>query len=253
MFGLWFLQKPKAGTQFGVGFHLLNLGEQKTLIPLKSEIQTLEFLTQIQTSKKYRLSANLSRVTLTPHKNTFVLEDKNYKNALLINRRRSHRTVLCDNDVLDVGEMILIFRNNVVPAGSIHRPASKDLQLPIVGIIPKGPVQKMTPILTFSGSTQKIPLIRNLITIGSSNSNDIIVKGNEVALKHVKIYKVGASWKIQNLLTQETTTVNGRRIDQRFLQDGDEVTVGDSTFKFKSGKAQIKHTLKSKTEIAKKI
>ena len=253
MFGLWFLQKPKFGTQFGVGFHLLNLGEQKTLIPLKSEIQTLEFLTQIQTIKKYRLSANLSRVTLTPHQNTFVLEDKNYKNALLINRRRSHRTVLCDNDVLDVGEMILIFRNNVVPAGSIHRPASKDLQLPIVGIIPKGPVQKMTPILTFSGSTQKIPLIRNLITIGSSNSNDIIVKGNEVALKHIKIYKVGASWKIQNLLTQETTKVNGRRIDQRFLQDGDEVTVGDSTFKFKSGKAQIKHTLKSKTEIAKKI
>jgi len=253
MFGLWFLQKPKAGTQFGVGFHLLNLGEQKTLIPLESEIQTLEFLTQIQTSKKYRLSANLSRVTLTPHQNTFVLEDKNYKNALLINRRRSHRTVLCDNDVLDVGEMILIFRNNEVPAGSIPRPASKDLQLPIVGIIPKGPVQKMTPILTFSGSTQKIPLIRNLITIGSSNSNDIIVKGNEVALKHVKIYKVGASWKIQNLLTQETTTVNGRRIDQRFLQDDDEVTVGDSTFKFKSGKAQIKHTLKSKTEIAKKI
>tara|TARA_B110000444_G_scaffold130248_1_gene122505 strand:- start:1824 stop:2837 length:1014 start_codon:yes stop_codon:yes gene_type:complete len=253
MFGLWFLQKPKFGTQFGVGFHLLNLGEQKTLIPLKSEIQTLEFLTQIQTSKKYRLSANLSRVTLTPHQNTFVLEDKNYKNALLINRRRSHRTVLCDNDVLDVGEMFLIFRNNVVPAGSIHHPASKDLQLSIVGIIPKGPVQKMTPILTFSGSKQKIPLIRNLITIGSSNSNDIIVKGNEVALRHVKIYKVGASWKIQNLLTQETTTVNGRRIDQRFLQDGDEVTVGDSTFKFKSGKAQIKQTLKSKTETAKKI
>ena len=109
MFGLWFLQKPKAGTQFGVGFHLLNLGEQKTLIPLKSEIQTLEFLTQIQTSKKYRLSANLSRVTLTPHQNTFVLEDKNYKNALLINRRRSHRTVLCDNDVLDVGDMILLY------------------------------------------------------------------------------------------------------------------------------------------------
>ena len=253
MFGLWFLQKPKAGTQSGVGFQLLNLGERKPFIPLKSEIQTLEFLTQIQTSKKYRLSANLTRVTLTPHQNTFVLEDKNYKNALLINRRRSHRTVLCDNDVLDVGEMILLFRNHVVPAGTIHRPASKDLQLPIVGIIPKGPVQKMTPILTVSGSTQKIPLVRNLITIGSSNSNDIIVEGDEVALRHAKIYKVGASWKIQNLLIQETTTVNGRRIDQRFLQDGDEVTVGGIMFKFKSGKAQIKQTLKSKTETAKKI
>ena len=71
--------------------------------------------------------------------------------------------------------------------------------------------------------------------------------------RHAKIYKVGASWKIQNLLIQETTTVNGRRIDQRFLQDGDEVIVGDIMFKFKSGKAQIKQTLKSKTETAKKI
>ena len=251
--GLWFLRKPRVKIQSGLGFQLLNLGEQNPFIPLKSEVQTLEFLSQIKTSKKYRLSANLTRVTLTPHQNTFVLEDKNYKNALLINRRRSHRTVLCDNDVLDVGEMILLFRNHVVPAGTIHRPASKDLQLPIVGIIPKGPVHKMTPILTVSGSTQKIPLVRNLITIGSSNSNDIIVEGDEVALRHAKIYKIGASWKIQNLLIQETTTVNGRRIDQRFLQDGDEVTVGDIMFKFKSGKAQIKQTLKSKTETAKKI
>ena len=35
MFGLWFLQKPKAGTQSGVGFQLLNLGERKPFIPLK--------------------------------------------------------------------------------------------------------------------------------------------------------------------------------------------------------------------------
>ena len=41
MIGLWFLQKPKAETQSGVGFQLLNLGELKPFIPLKSEIQTL--------------------------------------------------------------------------------------------------------------------------------------------------------------------------------------------------------------------
>jgi len=253
MFGLWFLQKSKVGKQSGVGFQLLNLGERNTFIPLKSEKQTLEFLTQIQTRKKYRLSANLNRVTLTPHQDTFVLEDKNFKNALLINRRRSHRTVLCDNDFLDVGELILLFRNHVVPAGKIHRPASKDLQLPIVGIIPKGPVQKMTPILKVAGSTLEIPLVRNLVTIGSSNCNDIFVESDDVALRHAKIYKVGTSWKIQNMLFQETTKVNGRRIDQRFLQDGDEVTVGDIIFMFKTGKAQIRQSSKSKKETAKKI
>ena len=31
--------------------------------------------------------------------------------------------------------------------------------------------------------------------------------------------------KIQNLQIHETTSVNGRRIDQRFLQDGDDVLI----------------------------
>ena len=253
MFGLWFLQRSKVKRQSGVGFQLLNLDEQNSFIPLKSEKQTLEFLAQIKTSKKYRLSANLNRVTLTPHQGTFILEDKNFKNALLINRRRSHRTILCDNDVLDIGEMILLFRNHIVPAGTILRPASKNLQFPIVGIIPKGPIHKMTPILKVAGSTLEIPLVRNMITIGSSNCNDIFVESEDVALRHAKIYKVGTSWKIQNLLFQETTKVNGRRIDQRFLQDADEVTVGDIIFIFKTGKTQIKHSSKSKKETAKKI
>ena len=253
MFGLWLLQKSKVAKQVGVGFKILNLGELNPYIPLKLEKQSLEFLSQNQTSKKYRLSANLSRVIITPHQDTFVLEDTNFKNALLINRRRSHRTVLCDNDVLDVGEMILLYRNHQVPAGMIHRPASKDLQLPIVGIVPKGPVQKMTPILKVSGSKLEIPLVRNLVTIGSSTCNDIFVESEDVALRHAKIYKVGTSWKIQNLVFQETTKVNGRRIDQRFLQDGDEVTVGDIIFMFKNGKSKKKKTIKSKPETAKKI
>jgi len=93
VYALWFLQKPKVNTLSGAGFKLLNLNEQTSFIPLKTEVQSLEFLAKIQTSNKYRLSANLNRVTLTPHQNTFLLEDKNYKNALLINRRRSHRTI----------------------------------------------------------------------------------------------------------------------------------------------------------------
>ena len=129
VYALWYLQKPKVSTLPGAGFKLLNLNEQTSFIPLKAEVQTLEFLGKIQTGKKYRLSANLNRVTLTPHQNTFLLVYKNYKNALLINRRRSHRTILCDNDILDVGEMILLYCNNDVPAGKIQRTARMDYQL----------------------------------------------------------------------------------------------------------------------------
>ena len=248
---LWYLRKPKLSASSGPGFKLLNLNEQCPFIPLKAEVQTLEFLAKIQTSKKYRLSANLNRVILTPHQNTFLLEDKNYKNALLINRRRSHRTILCDNDVLDVGEMILLYCNNDVPDGKIQHQTRVDLQLPITGVIPKGPVKKGTPILTIAGIQQEIPLVRNLNTLGTSSSNDVIVVSNEVSLRHAKIYRVGQSWKIQNLLTHETTLVNGRRIDQRFLQDGDEIAIGDIFFKFRISKAQMKQVRKLKTTTVK--
>ncbi|MBS1254413.1 MAG: hypothetical protein MAG581_00207 [Deltaproteobacteria bacterium] len=251
-FVLWVLQKPRVSTPSGPVFQLLNLGEHGLLIQLKSEVQTLELLSKIKTSKKYRLSANLNRVTLTPHLNTFLLEDKNYKNALLINRRRSHRMALCNDDILDVGEMILLYRNPNVSGNNIQRLDDGKLFLPSSSIKPKGPVQKGTPILTLIGSQQDFPLVRNLNTLGKSKSNDIIIESDEIALRHVKIYKVGETWKIQNLNINETTSVNGRRIDQRLLQDGDEVTVGDVSFKFSLSKAPIKQFRRPRVETAQK-
>ena len=150
---------------------------------MKQEVQTLEFLTKVNTSQKYRLSSNLNRVTLKPHQDTFLLEDKNYKNALLINRRRSHQTILHHNDILDIGEMILLFFNTDTSYNKIKRASVKDFHEPISGIKPKGPVQKGTPILTPSGSKEDILLIRNINYIGSSNLNDVVI--NSLSLIHI--------------------------------------------------------------------
>ena len=252
IFALWLLQKPKTRMPSGPGFKLLNIGEQGMFIPLKPEVQTLELLSTINTGKKYRLSANLNRVSLTPHNNSFLLEDKNYKNALLINRRRSHRILLTNDDILDVGEMVLLYRNPDLSFKNLNRNLDGNLELPVASAKLKGPVQKGTPILTFFGSQQKIPLLRNLNTMGTSNSNDIIIESNEVASRHAKIYKVGETWKIQNLHIHETTSVNGRRIDQRFLQDGDELTLGDVLIRFNISKTKFRKIPKQKIEATRK-
>ena len=252
VFALWLLQKPKTRTPSGPGFQLLNIGEQGMFIPLKPEVQTMELLSKINTGKKYRLSANLNRVTLTPHQNSFLLEDKNYKNALLINRRRSHRILLTNDDILDVGEMVLLYRNPDLSFNNLNRNLDGGLELPAASAKLKGPVQKGTPILTFLGSQQKIPLVRNLNTMGTSNSNDIVIESNEVASRHAKIYKVGETWKIQNLHIHETTSVNGRRIDQRFLQDGDEVTIGDVQIRFNISKTKFRQMPRQKIEATQK-
>ena len=252
VFALWLLQKPKTKTPSGPGFQLLNIGEQGMFIPLKPEVQTLELLSKITTGKKYRLSANLNRVTLTPHQNSFLLEDKNYKNALLINRRRSHQILLTKDDILDVGEIVLLYRNPNLSFNNLNRNLDGSLVLPAASAKLKGPVQKGTPILTFLGSQQKIPLISILNTMGTSNSNDIVIESSEVASRHAKIYKVGETWKIQNLHIHETTSVNVRRIDQRFLQDGDEVTLGDVLIRFNISKTKFRKMPKQKIEAPQK-
>ena len=248
LFTLWLLQKPKTIALSGPCFKLLNLDENGVFITLKPEVQTLELLSEINTCKKYRLSANLNRVTLTPHKNSFLLEDKNYKNALLINRRRSHRILLSNNDILDVGEMVLLYRNPELSFDNLNHNLDGSKELNVASAKIKGSIQKGTPILTFLGSKQKIPLIRNLNTIGTSNSNDIIIESDEVASRHAKFYKVGQTWKIQNLHIHETTSVNGRRIDQRFLQDGDEVTIGDVLIRFNLSKTKFSQMPRKKNE-----
>jgi len=250
IFALWLLQKPKTITASGPSFKVLNLGEQGMFVPLKPKVQTLELLSKINTFKKYRLSANLNRVTLTPHQNSFLLEDKNYKNALLINRRRSHRIFLTNDDILDVGEMVLLYRNPNLSFDHMNRKLNGSLELKAESAKVKGPIQKGTPILTFLGSNQKIPLVRNINTIGRSNSNDIIIESSEVAYRHAKIYKVGETWKIQNLHIHETTSVNGRRIDQRFLHDGDELTIGNVLIKFKISKTKFRQMASQKNEAA---
>jgi len=248
LYFFWYFKKPKSHKFTVPGFKLTNFEDQHHFVILKPESQSLEFLDDLELSKKYRLSGNLNRVILTPHKNTFLLEDKNFKNALLINRRRLHRKILFNNDLLDIGEMILLYSNNIFHEKNFQRESHLNYQSVFQSTKPKGPIKKGYPLLNVSGSRQEIPIIRNLNTLGTSKMNDIVIESDEVALRHAKIYKVGQSWKIQNLQNYENTFVNGRRIDQRFLKEGDEVAIGDFIFKFLINKLQIKRQRKIKKE-----
>ena len=240
LFIVWHVSKPRQKLINTPGFKLINFKDDHNFIPINSESQSLEFLEDLKITKTFRLSANLNRVILSPHNNTFLLEDKNFKNALLINRRRLHRKILFNNDILDIGEMVLMYRNNLFYDNNCDKEIYLNYQKVSQSTKPKGPLQKGMPILHVSGSKQEIMLLRNLNTLGTSKINDIVIESEEIALRHAKIYKVGKSWKIQNLHSNENTFLNGRRIDQRFLKDGDEVAIGDFIFKFCSSKSKYK-------------
>ncbi len=232
--GLWHWNRPRQIQPEGMGFLLLNPKERGGVIDVSAEGGTLEFLTKIRTRRKLRLSANLHRVILTPQDGTLLLEDKNYKNALLINRRRSHRRVLQDGDLLDVGEMVLLFLNpkQQQEAPRTHSEAPGTPVGPKDFLKPNGPVRKQTPTLQFPDIRNDFPLVRNVVSIGRSHLNDLRLNNPEVSLRHAKIVKVGGQYKLVNL-AGDSTLVNGRRVEQRFLREGDEVTIGDCVFRFR--------------------
>ena len=124
------------------GFQIMTPGENFQFIPLNQSSYVLDFLSTIRTKRNLRLSANLDKVLLTAEQNSYFLEDKNYKNALLINRRRViKRYLLRHGDVLDIGEMTLIFLNQT---NYINKDVELDEQVPIPIYFdkPLGPIRK---------------------------------------------------------------------------------------------------------------
>ena len=214
------------------GFAILTSGENFQFIPLNEKFYALDFLTSIKTKGNLRLSANLGKVVLTAEENSYFLEDKNYKNALLINKRRVRRTLLRHGDILDLGELTLIYLNHGHPFVPLPM-ASKTPPAPIYYDKPQGPIRKQIGVLTDEGRRQDYYLVKNITFIGRSKTNNIILDSPQIALRHAKIVKIGTQYKLHSLSNQEGSFVNRRRIEQRFLKDGDEVSFENYQLRFR--------------------
>lgn len=216
------------------GFEVISPSERRTFIPLEDRVQSMDFAGKIKTQGVLRVSANLNKVSLSIRKFGYLMEDKNFRNALLVNRRRMRRTLLRNGDVLDLGDLTLIYRDHrlvkIVRYASIT-PWEGKTQIKFERI--KGPVRKGMPMLT----SEQMPnrtfyMTKNLIFIGRSETNDLVIKSRAVYYQHAKIERVGGRYKLQDLSVLGNTFVNNRRVEQRFLRDGDEFSIETHRFKF---------------------
>lgn len=216
------------------GFEIVSDTEPREFIPLEDRFQALDFLSKIKTRGALRLSANLNKVTLSIRRYGYLMEDKNFRNALLVNRRRVRRTLLRNGDVLDLGDLTLLYRDNretqVIRHASIT-PGEGKSQIKFGR--PQGPVRKGTPMLVSDQvPNRQFYITKNLVFIGRSERNDLVIKSRSVYYQHAKIEKVGSRYKLQDLSSLGNTFVNNRRVEQRFLKDGDEISIENHRFKF---------------------
>lgn len=69
-------------------------------------------------------------------------------------------------------------------------------------------------------------------SIGRSPSNDIVLKETKISRQHASINYRDGNFIIVDLKSSNGVTVNGKKIEEQALQDGDEIRIGSYKFQF---------------------
>ena len=72
-------------------------------------------------------------------------------------------------------------------------------------------------------------------SIGRSPSNDIVLKEPKVSRQHAAINLIDGNYVIVDLKSSNGIHVNGRKVEEVVLEDGDELVIGNSKFTFYAG------------------
>ncbi|MEE8396922.1 MAG: FHA domain-containing protein [bacterium] len=241
----WLFSRTRAVNEAETpGFEVITASEKRNFIPLEEKFQQMDFLNGVAKGSSLRLSANLNKVNLSYRRFGYLLEDKNFRNALLVNRRRVRRTMLRDGDVLDLGDLTLLYRDKRRPAlarKAVVTPPEGKVQIKFDRV--RGPVRKGIPMLTSEQHPNRVfYLTKNMIYLGRSETNDVIIKSRNVDFRHAKIERVGSHYKFINLSHSGNSLVNNRRVEQRVLRDGDELAVDNQRFTFQLVSKPVRET-----------
>ncbi|MGQ9572753.1 MAG: FHA domain-containing protein [Dehalococcoidia bacterium] len=81
--------------------------------------------------------------------------------------------------------------------------------------------------------------VRQGMTIGRSASNDATLAHPQVSRTHARIVRRNGEFILEDLGSTMGTFINGRRVDQQTLADGDVVRIGPHRMVFKAGRLEV--------------
>ena len=162
--------------------------------------------------------------------NRLAIEDKNIKISFLLNRRRHRSHLLKDGDIIDIGDLMMLF---VDPESNEKNLAEEKAKRKQKNNFASGKMLRGTAALYPLDKRHKtFFLTKNVSFVGRSDDNDLVIKVMDVNLKHSKIQRVANHHVISDLASENGTFVNGRRINERYLADKDLVAFQSVQYRF---------------------
>jgi len=94
------------------------------------------------------------------------------------------------------------------------------------------------------------PLRKDIVTLGRDEKCGIRLVAEGVSRNHAQVIRENTRWLITDLMSKNGTVVNGEKVEQRELSDGDTVKVGDVVLVFSEeggGQQAAKESAPAKT------
>ena len=86
--------------------------------------------------------------------------------------------------------------------------------------------KKSQPAFLIVEGKRAISLERPITTIGRKPDNHIVINDQHVSRYHVQIRKFNDSYVLIDLESTVGTSINGSKVSQAFLKDGDVISIG---------------------------
>jgi pSer/pThr/pTyr-binding forkhead associated (FHA) protein len=140
--------------------------------------------------------------------NYILLEDLNSTNGTFVNGKKISSSIITEKDKITLG------KSYELDIKSIFKPESKKTPIPSID--------------------------KNVITIGRSLDNDIVLNNIKVSRRHAKLERVGDNWYLEDLGSANKTYVNSKPIKKTKITSNDIITIGgvplslENLFKSKS-------------------
>ena len=80
------------------------------------------------------------------------------------------------------------------------------------------------------GGGDPIPLLKTPLLIGRRSRCDIVLDFPNVSSQHCELAFINGFWQIRDLGSSNGIKVNGERLDMKFLQPGDQVSIAKHHF-----------------------
>jgi tetratricopeptide (TPR) repeat protein len=98
--------------------------------------------------------------------------------------------------------------------------------------IPRDPARTRSWELLLHGFPPVVLPAEGSIVIGRHQSCDLAIRSSKASRRHAEIAKSGDGYRLYDLASTNGTFVNGERVEERLLQQGDRIEIGDAIITF---------------------